>query len=90
MNLENILNLDIKNLKREQYRALKKHTINRLEEIINYLKVDDLEGVLNMMKYSPSGDEMGCDNYFINFSFKEDYDENPMDLMDIIDLMKNL
>ena len=86
MNLNDILNLDIKNLSNKQYDALKKHTINKLEEVISYLKLDDLQGVYNLLEFSADGDGWGSENYFINFSYKEE----PMDLNDILHNMECL
>ena len=86
MNLNDILNLDIKNLSNKQYDALKEHTIKILEEVISYLKLDDLQGVYDLLEFSPDGDGWGAENYFINFT----YNSEPMDLNDIIDLMSRL
>lgn len=86
MELNDILNLDIENLSNKQYDALKRHTIQKLEEVIGYLKLDDLQGVYNMLQFSPDGDGWGSENYFIDFSYKED----SMDLNDILEIMAKL
>ena len=39
-----------------------------------------------MLQFSPDGDGWGCENYFIDFSYKED----AMDLNDILEIMSRL
>lgn len=87
MDLNDVLKLDIKNLANEQYKALKQHTISKLEEIILLLKEDKLQDVFNRLKFSPDGDGWGSENYFINFSYNE---TEKMDLENILSKMAEL
>jgi hypothetical protein len=83
----NIMDIDVNNLKQKQYIYLKQHTKNILENILKDLEADDLISIQNYLVFSPDGDGWGKENYFINFSYK---DNEEMDLQEIINKMKEL
>ena len=83
----NIMDIDVDNLSRKQYEYLLNPTIKILDEIKEDLQNGRLQNVLGKMRYSPAGDDMGLDNYFINFSYKEN---EIMDLSDIVDKLAKL
>ena len=87
MDVKSIMEIDVENLKREQLEALKVHTINILETIIDHIQLSEFEEVSKYLVHSPAGDSYGTDNYFINFAYN---DGDEMDLDDMIDLMKGL
>lgn len=84
MDLNDLLNIDIKNLADKKYEVLKEHAINKLKEIIIFLENDELQYVANLLSFSPAGDDMGCDNYFIDFSY------NTTEMMDLADILYKL
>lgn len=69
MDIKEILKMTPENLAKEQHDTLKKAVVDKLNTIarlINneqYLKVSDF-----YLESSPSGDCMGCDNEYIDFS----------------------
>jgi hypothetical protein len=69
-----------------QYEKLKEHTINRLRKIINLIENDAFDEVRNKLTFSPAGDGMGSDHWFIDF----DYGSTEMDLMEVINVLENL
>lgn len=87
MDLNDVLNLDIKTLSNAQYEALKKHTIERLNEVINLLNEDKLQEIAYLLKFSRDGDGWGSENYFIDFSYN---DTECMDLGEILLKMAKL
>lgn len=87
MDLNDVLNLDIKTLSNAQYEALKKHTIERLNKVINLLNEDKLQKIAYLLKFSDSGDGWGSENYFIDFSYN---DNECMDLGEILLKMAKL
>lgn len=48
--------------------VLRKAVVNRLKYIATLIEEDKCEEVLRFISYSPSGDCMGCDNHYLNFS----------------------
>ncbi len=48
--------------------AVKEATIEHLEYIINLLKENKFEKIASSVTFSPAGDCMGRDNYFIDFT----------------------
>jgi hypothetical protein len=87
INLDDLLNIDIENLANAQYDALKKHTIDKLRLVIELLEIDDLQGVADLLKFSPDGDGWGSENHFIDFSYNDRYNR---DLGDILEQMASL
>ena len=83
----NIMDIDVNNLQQKQYEYLLNHAIKILDEIKDDLKNGRLQNVLDRLKFSPAGDCMVFDNYFINFSYRKN---ERMDLADILNKMANL
>lgn len=44
-----------------------KYAIEYLKEIINLLEKKDYKSLKEVIDHSPSGDDMGCDNYYLSF-----------------------
>lgn len=82
-----IMDIDIYNLAEKQHDTLKEFTIGKLKRIGELIANEEYDKVKNMLAFSPAGDGYGCDNYYINLSFKEN---ERMDIGDIIDLLENL
>lgn len=87
MDIKDIMEIDVENLKHKQLEALKKHVMDRLNEIINLVINEEFDEVEKYLKYSPAGDGYGCDNYFIDFSY---VDGEEMDLSELLYKMKQL
>ena len=87
MSLEELLNLNIQNLTDAKYEALKKHTINKLNNVINLLEKDELQKIAFLLSYSDAGDGWGNENYFINFGYN---DTDILDLGEILIQMASL
>ena len=87
MDVKTIMEIDVDNLKQKQLEALKNHTINILETIIDHIQLSEFDEVRNYLDFSPAGDGYGKDNYFINFAYTED---DEMDLGDMLDKMISL
>ena len=69
----NILDTNIEQLKQDQLRALKEHISNVFNDILAKIKEGKYQEVVDKyLEYSPAGDDMGWDNYFINFSWNDD------------------
>lgn len=86
MNIKEIMEIDVKNLKQKQLDALKEHTLEILLNIVKLIKNNEFDEVKNYLEFSPAGDGHGCDNYFINFK----YADEDLDLDEILDKMKYL
>lgn len=48
--------------------VLRKAVVNRLKYIATLIEEDKCEEVLKFVSYSPAEDDMGCENYYLNFS----------------------
>lgn len=89
ISFEEIYNMDIDNMKKIKYKAIKNKVINKLEKFLNHIKNDELDEAYKMLKHSPAGDDMGCDNMFITFGGQRSkWDDNERDLGDMIEKMK--
>lgn len=64
-----LLAVDVDNLYRRQFEALKRHIIDTLKEAIKNVSEDNFNKAKQMTFNSPAGDEMGCDNDCIDFGF---------------------
>ena len=90
MDIKELMGIDIDNLAEKQFYALKEHTIGILKNIINLLEEENFIEIPNMLSYSPSGDGYGCDNYFINFSYDEQFTADLYDRIDELIRLKNI
>jgi hypothetical protein len=87
--LINLLETDPDNLYRKQLDGLKEHAVNVLKNIINLIEKEEFTKIEDLTEYSPAGDDMGCNNNFINFSpgGKED---DSWDIMEITEKMQSI
>lgn len=85
MDVKEILNMTPESLAKEQHDILKQAAVNRLNEIISLIDEESYSKVESKLASSPAGDEMGCDNYYIDFS--DIYGE---DINDVIEKLVNL
>lgn len=83
---KDIMNLCVENLAQMQLEFLKEHCIGILKKVENLIKEEKFGEIKKMLTFSGAGDEMGDNNYFINFA----YDEHILDIMDVIEMMESL
>ena len=50
-----------------KYTKCKENAINLLKKVITLLQNSEYEEIVELTAYSPAGDDMGCDNDYINF-----------------------
>ena len=83
----NILDTNIEQLKQDQLKALKEHISNVFKDILDMINKCKYQEIYDKyIEYSPAGDDMGCDNHFINFSWNEDI----KDISDVLEMLKEL
>lgn len=83
----NILDTDINTLKKDQMKALEEHFLLVLDDIKSLFKEHRFQDIENKyVLFSPAGDCMGSDDYFINFS----WNSKEKDIMDILHMAKEL
>ena len=83
----NILDTNIEKLKQDQLKALQEQIKKVFDEIYRlFLEGKYKEIEEKYIKYSPAGDCMGCENYFINFSWNDEI----MDISDILEIARRL
>lgn len=90
MDLQELLQTSPENLAEKQMVALKNATIQRLYDIINYIKKNDFESVNGLMSYSPAGDGMGTDRNYICFEDFLGESREGYDLSDVMDRLIEL
>ena len=95
--LSELMDIDVSTLATKQKQALISHTIDVLNRVIDYIQGGNWEDVRSMLSYSPAGDDMGCDNNFIDFSWTKRRHpseghmiDSPLDLGDVIDTLQDL
>lgn len=86
MNVSEIMQIDVENLKEKQLEALKEHTVKILKDVIKCVENNEFEKIEKMTCYSPSGDGYGLDNSYINFA----YDNGELDIMQMVERMQCL
>lgn len=84
--LVSLMNVSIENLAEEQRKALVVHAVSVLENVIQLLKAGEYNTIQKMMIESPSGDCMGTDTHFIDFS----YDGQSKSEVDLYDFLKEV
>lgn len=87
MDIKEIMEIDVNNLKRRQLNALKIHTIDILRKAIKHIENEEFEEIELMMADSTSGDAYGSDNHYIDFTYLENCH---MDIEEVVELMKKL
>ena len=76
-----IMNIDVDSLIEKQHLTLKSYVINVLENVIEMVKDEKYEELNNMLCNSPSGDSKGEDNKFINFSYRDNCEEDLSEIL---------
>ena len=60
---------DARNLVANRYKtALKSSVVSHLKKVIDLIERECLVDLRNLISFSPSGDCMGCDNNYLDFS----------------------
>ena len=67
---------------------IKKQTLDRLDKVLTLLKEDKFDEIESLIRFSPDGDCMGCDNHYIDFSFLSSEDNTIEDIHDVIRILK--
>lgn len=72
-------------INRIKFEELKKAVIKRLEGVTQLIRDDEWDKITGLLAYSPSGDGMGCDNNYIDFSafFPDEHSNDDNDGYDI-------
>lgn len=74
-----------KEINKIKFTKIKEFAINRLKTIVNLLENDKFNEISQFTAYSPSGDGMGWDNNYIDFSEIGGYSS-----LDILELTSEL
>ena len=82
-----LLEVGIENLKQKQYEALLEHAVAKLNKVKSLLLGGKFEELGDMLGYSAAGNELGQNNYCINFDFS---DEKFDDIQDLINKLQDL
>lgn len=87
-NIQEIMSLDVDNLRQKQLEALKQHTIEVLCTMVQHIQNGDYTSAKSMLCESPGGDDAGENNEYINFGYmtNERYPEfvMPKDIGEIL------
>ena len=82
--IEELLAIDIDNLATIQYEVLKKDTCDKLRNIIDLIEKEEFEKIIDeYISYSPAGDSMGTESYFITLA-------NEFDIGEVLELLIKL
>ena len=68
MSLNDLLATTPESLASTQYEALRDSVLSQLDTLKELIIAGDFKGVEDMAQYSPSGDCMGRENYYIEFA----------------------
>ncbi len=66
---KDIMRVSVDTLIQEQIEFLKSWVADKLKTIETLWEEENYKEIENMLGFSPGGDEMGEDNYFINFGY---------------------
>jgi hypothetical protein len=61
------LGMNIEDINKLRNKKVKEYAISILHKVIEAIESNDLDSIQEYLSYSPSGDDMGCDNTFIDF-----------------------
>lgn len=84
MKLQDLLKTTPETLADEQHKALKQHILGVLAEVTKAISEENYKHIKNLTCYSPAGDCMGTESFFIDFA-PEGLDES-----DIVDMTARL
>ena len=95
MEIKEILEITPETLAKRQKEALKAFGIEVLERWIKYIREEEFGTNFNPsnsdLEYSPAGDCMGCENYYIPFHFaNESQYEGAPDIGDLLTELSHL
>jgi hypothetical protein len=86
MNLNELLDIEAKDLKKAKFEAIKTHIIKTLHQVQLAVEVDEYDELLSdMCNKVPTDPIVDGDVTFIEFGFGNQY---PMDIADIIKLLQ--
>ena len=77
-----------KEINKIKFTKLKEFAINRLKTIANLIEKDKFDEIAKFTQFSPSGDDMGCDNNYIDFSEICGY--GSLDILELASELQNL
>ncbi|WBF79409.1 hypothetical protein BNCALIDO_00019 [Aeromonas phage vB_AdhM_TS9] len=66
-NIDEIMKLQPETLAQEQYKILKQHTLDTLNEVIQLIKNEKYDKLDNYVSFSGAGDGYGDENHYIDF-----------------------
>lgn len=89
MELNELMEIDVKNLAKKQAEYLEAHIISKLEQAISHVKSHDFISLAIMTSYSPAGDGYGCENNFIDFRYSKNQDDG-LDILEVSKILENL
>lgn len=86
-NLDDIMSINVDNLKQKQLAALKAHVLAKLSQIHILIGQNKFNEVKEYLIHSPAGDGYGDDNYYINFGWELN---SNLDLCEVLEKMEGL
>lgn len=86
--LEEVMNINVDNIRERQFSALKKHTLEVLDRVRRAIDAGLWDEVDDMLFFSRAGDDYGSDNYCIDFGY--DTTSNPLDLHEVVFSLRRL
>jgi hypothetical protein len=87
--LAELMDTSVKTLAQKQRAALTSHCLAVLDLVWDALQREDYPTVRDLLSFSPAGDCMGCDNYFINFAWQEE-ETKPLDIGGVLEDLEAL
>jgi hypothetical protein len=90
MDITEFLRITPESLAKEQYDALKAHSISVLENIIELIKTENYSMIDSLLETSPAGDGYGRDNHYINFGHIDYYNQYGADIREVVDRLMGL
>lgn len=81
-----LLDVDVSNLRKRQFDALKNHIICVLKNTAKIVQEENFKAVKDICFDSPAGDEMGSDNSCIDFGFNG----KMLDFQEAMEMLKRL
>lgn len=66
-NIDEIMKLQPETLAQEQYKILKQHTLDTLNEVVQLIKNEKYDKLDDYVSFSGAGDGYGDENHYIDF-----------------------
>ena len=79
-----------KEINKIKFNKGKEGVLNTLQLIIDLIKNDLFDEVSDYTEYSPAGDDMGCDNHFIDFASIFTLETTTLDIIEACDILNQL